>query len=74
MLRLENYLLEDVQYHRLSQMYQLKLVDRQAKLEDVLERCVTNGLLPDGTHLEDIATLGPPPEPPTLPEMPHEAE
>lgn len=74
LLRLEDYLLGDVQYHHKSKMYQLKLVERQDKLEALLERCIANGLLPDGERLESLESLGPPPEPPILPEMPDDAE
>lgn len=74
LLRLEEYLLGDVQYHTQSSIYQMKLVERQVKLEKILERCIANGLLPDGEHLESVEQLGPPPIPPVLPEMPDEAE
>jgi len=74
LLRLEEYLLADVQYHRASKIYQIKLVDRQAKLEQILERCIASGLIPDGEHLADIEALGPPPDPPGLPQMPDDAE
>jgi hypothetical protein len=57
LLRLEKYLDADVQYHRDSRDYQAKLVE-------LLERCIANKLLPEGT------IIGEPPEPPDLPEMP----
>jgi hypothetical protein len=56
LLRLEHYVDADIQYHRENRVYQEKLVG-------LVERCISAGLLPDGT------TLGLPPEPPELPDI-----
>lgn len=61
LLRLEAYLDRDVEYHRKNTAYQRTLVD-------LLKNCLANGLLPEGVNLGD------PPEPPSLPEMPDDAE